>query len=132
MEIEDISMVAKKITVKDIICLQAIVIIYTLNGILAKLSTGSEVLSIKFILFYGAEIGVLGVYAILWQQIIKKFELSVAYANRAMAIMWSAIWAAVFFGEVVSIKQAFGILLVLAGTIVVNMNVATDNIGGAE
>ena len=34
-------------------------------------------------LLYGAEIGVLGIYALCWQQVIKRVELSVAYANRA-------------------------------------------------
>ena len=32
------------------------------------------------------ELFVLGIYAILWQQIIKKFDLTVAYANRGVAI----------------------------------------------
>ncbi len=33
-----------------------------------------------FVLCYGVEILILGVYAICWQQIIKKVDISVAYS----------------------------------------------------
>lgn len=107
--------------IKNIILLQLIVIIYTFNSVLAKFSSGEEVMSVKFIAFYVAEVGILGIYAILWQQMIKRFELSVAYANRAMALIWSAIWAVVIFHENLTVKNIIGILLVIAGTIVVNL-----------
>ena len=73
-----------------------------------------------FLLLYGAEIAVLGVYAIIWQQMIKKFDLSVAYATRAVALLWSLLWAALIFGEPVTGKKALGVALVVLGTAVVN------------
>ena len=109
-----------KIKIKNIILLQLIVIIYTINSIIGKLSAGEEFMSMRFILFYVAEVGVLGIYALLWQQMIKRFDLSSAYANRAMALIWSAVWAVVIFHEGLSIKNIIGILLVIAGTVVVN------------
>lgn len=109
-----------KIKIKNIILLQLIVIIYTINSIIGKLSVGEEFMSMRFILFYVAEVGVLGIYALLWQQMIKRFDLSIAYANRAMALIWSAVWAVVIFHESLSIKNIIGILLVIAGTVVVN------------
>ena len=109
-----------KIKIKNIILLQLIVIIYTINSIIGKLSAGEEFMSMRFILFYVAEVGVLGIYALLWQQMIKRFDLSIAYANRAMALIWSAVWAVVIFLESLSIKNIIGILLVIAGTVVVN------------
>ena len=109
-----------KIKIKNIILLQLIVIIYTINSIIGKLSAGEEFMSMRFILFYVAKEGVLGIYALLWQQMIKRFDLSIAYANRAMALIWSAVWAVVIFHESLSIKNIIGILLVIAGTVVVN------------
>lgn len=111
-----------KIGIKSILVLQLVVVIYTLNSIVAKFATGVEVLSVKFFLCYGAEIMILGVYAICWQQMIKRFELSVAYANRAMAILWTTLWALLIFGEHITLKQGIGIALVVLGTIVVNMS----------
>ena len=109
----------KKNLIKNVIILQAIIIIYTLATVAAKFASGEEFLSFKFVLFYGIEIFILGIYAILWQQIIKKFEITVAYANRAMALLWSLVWAMVFFHEAITIKNVIGVIIVVIGTIIV-------------
>ena len=79
-----------------------------------------QMFSFSFFLFYGLEIAILGVYAILWQQMIKRFDLSIAYANRAMALLWSALWAVLLFREGLGPKQVAGIVLVILGTVIVN------------
>lgn len=109
---------------KNIIVLQAVVVVYTLSSVVAKLATGRELFSFAFFLFYGLEIVILGIYAILWQQMIKRFDLSVAYANRAMALLWSALWAVILFHEGLSVKQMLGIALVIMGTVIVNTDVS--------
>ena len=110
----------KKIKVKDILILQLIVLVYTLSGVAGKFASGNEFLSWRFILFYGLEIVILGVYALLWQQAIKKFDLSVAYANRAVAILWSMLWAVLFFSEKIKVTNIIGVIIIIAGTIIVN------------
>lgn len=107
--------------IKNIILLQLIVIIYTANGLIAKFSTGQKIMSVGFIAFYAAEVAVMGIYAILWQQMIKRFELSVAYANRAMALLWSALWAVLIFHEKLTWKNLLGIAFVILGTFLVNL-----------
>lgn len=111
---------SKKHLIRNIIILQAIILVYTLATVSAKFASGEEFLSFNFIFFYGLEIFILGVYAILWQQIIKKFEISIAYANRAMALLWSLVWAVVFFHENITIKNVIGVIIVIIGTIIVN------------
>lgn len=111
---------AKKISLKNIAILQAIIMIYTLSTVAAKFASGAEFLSLKFIICYGIEILILGIYAILWQQIIKRFDLSVAYANRAIGLLWSLVWATLFFNEVVTIKNVIGVIIVIIGTMIVN------------
>ena len=66
------------------------------------------------------EILILGFYAIAWQQIIKRCDLSVAYANRSMAILWSLVWTVIFFHESLTVKNIIGVLIVFAGTMIVN------------
>ena len=114
----------------NIILLQVVVIIYTLTSIVGRKAAGSELLSLEFILFYGLDIVILGIYAICWQQMIKKFDLSVAYANRAMAILWTAVWARFIFKDTIGIKQLIGILVVMIGTVVVNLEQPKE--GGEE
>ena len=87
----------KNVKWKNILQLQAVVIIYTISSVMAKTASRHKEERLLFLLFFGLEFILLGIYALLWQQMIKKFELSVAYANRAMAILWSMIWAVLFF-----------------------------------
>lgn len=110
----------KRIGIRDIIFLQLVIMFYTGSGIMAKLAAAQELFSLPFLLFYGAEIVILGIYAICWQQIIKRFELSVAYANRAMVLVWSLLWAVVIFHDRVTVRNLVGIALVIAGTVIVN------------
>ena len=117
----------QKISLKNILVLQAVVIVYTLSSVVAKLATAEEVFSFSFFLFYGLEIVILGIYAMLWQQMIKRFDLSVAYANRAMAILWSAVWAVVLFRDTIGLKQLIGIAFVVLGTVIVNSDSKSDD-----
>lgn len=105
---------------RDIFIIQGIVVIYTMAGVAGKIASNYSFLSWRFILLYGAEIALLGIYAILWQQIIKRFDLSVAYANRSVALLWSMIWAAFLFHETVTLKNVIGAAIVMMGTMIVN------------
>lgn len=110
----------KRVNVKDILMLQAVFFIYSINSIVAKLASGEESFSFAFIMFYGLELVILGIYALLWQQIIKKFELSVAYANKAITLIWGMLWGALLFKEQITITKVAGILLVIAGIVILN------------
>ena len=56
-----------------------------------------------------------GIYAIAWQQVIKKFSLSTAYANKSVYLLWSQVWAVIIFHENLSFQNIIGILIVLIG-----------------
>ena len=109
-----------KIKIKQILILQAIIMVYTLSTVVSKFASGEDFLSFKFMLFYGLEILILGVYAVLWQQIIKKFDISIAYANKAMSLLWAIVWSILFFHESITIKNVIGVIIVIIGTIIVN------------
>lgn len=117
----------KKTGIKQVLLLQAIIVLYTVSGVMAKFASAGETLE-QVILYFGLDLFFLGVYAICWQQMIKTFPLSVAYANRAMALLWSALWAKLIFGEQITIKQLLAISLVIMGTMIVN----TDKQGGGR
>lgn len=110
----------KKRNVLMLLILQVAVCVYTVSGIAAKLASNYEFLSFGFILCYGLEIAVLGVYAIIWQQIIKRIDISIAYANRSTAIFWSMLWASILFQERITLQNLIGVVLIFVGTWVVN------------
>ena len=61
-----------------------------------------------------------GIYALAWQMVIKKFDLSTAYANKSVYIIWSQLWAVLIFKESLSVGNIIGMLIVFLGVMVVS------------
>lgn len=59
----------------------------------------------------------MAVYAVLWQQILKKVPLNLAYANKAVTLVWGMVWGAVIFKEHISVSNIIGAVIVLAGVL---------------
>ncbi len=97
--------------------LQVIIFMNSICGVCSKTAASKEFLSFEWIVLYGIEIFLLGVYAILWQQILKKVDLNVAYASKAVALIWGTMWGILLFHETISWNNIVGGLVVLAGVI---------------
>ena len=102
---------------KVYILLHILLLVYSFSGVLSKLASGENFLSIKFCLYYGSIIFLLGIYAIFWQQIIKRLDLTMAYANRAVAVVWGILWGFLLFSESITIGKIVGALLIIAGIV---------------
>ena len=103
--------------IKLLIALQVLLMVYSASGIFSKLAAGQPFLSWQFVLCYAGILGLLGAYAIGWQQIIKRLPLTTAYANRAVAVIWGLVWGALLFGEGVTPLELVGATFVIAGVI---------------
>lgn len=101
--------------IKPYIILHLILFLSSLGGICSKTAAGKPFLSFEFCLFYGLMILILGVYAILWQQVLKSLPLNVAYANKSVVMIWSALWGVLFFNETITLSNIIGTIIVLAG-----------------
>lgn len=110
----------RKFQIKDILMLQIVFFIYSINSVVAKFASAQEPFSLNFILLYGLELCVLGVYALLWQQLIKRMELSIAYSNKAVVLLWAMVFGALLFKEQITLTKVAGILLVIVGIVVLN------------
>lgn len=121
----------KKLTFLSIILIQASVIVYTGSSVCSKIASGHKgTIELFGHTLHGLtwagfgwlflELCCLGLYAILWQQIIKHFDLSVVYANRAFAVCWTMLWSVLLFGEHIKPFNIVGVLIVLVGIMLVN------------
>lgn len=110
----------KKAAGLRVLVLQGAVCLYTLSGIAAKNASKYDMFSTGFIVWIALEFAILGIYAVIWQQIIKRVDISVAYANRALAVFWSMLWAFLLFGEQITVQNLLGVCLIFIGTWVVN------------
>ena len=87
--------------------------IYSLGGICSKLAGQHQFLSFWFIFWYSLVIFNLGIYAIVWQQIIKHLPLNTAYANKAVSIVWGILWGVLFFHETIKWNMIVGAIIVI-------------------
>ena len=95
--------------------------VFSLSGLLTKFAAFENGLTVKFMLFYSASIFILGIYAVVWQQLIKKLPLTTAYSNKAVVIVWGFIWGVIFFQETVTPGKLLGIALTIWGIILLNL-----------
>ena len=89
--------------------------IFSLGGVCSKMAGQEEFLSLRFCIWLGLLILILGVYALIWQQALKRVPLIVAYACKGTCVFFGILWGVLFFGESVRPAMFAGAGLVLVG-----------------
>ena len=102
---------------KDIVFAIFIYTIFPLSSVIMKIAAGYEKFIIKMILFALA-IGVLGVFSILWQKLLKNVDLVKAYIFKSTTIIWSVVYGILLFGEKVNLNMIMGMAITTAGVII--------------
>ena len=97
--------------------LHLLLLFYSLSGLLSKMAAGVGFLSLQFMLLYGGVLAILGVYAIGWQQILKRMPLTSAFSNKAVTVVWGIVWGALFFSEPVTPLKVIGAVFIIAGVV---------------
>lgn len=105
--------------IRYFIILHIELIILSLSGVCSKMASKHSFMSKEYIFYYGLVILNLAVYAIVWQQIIKKLPLNTAYANKAIMVVWGMVWGVIFFGEKITWNMIVGGIVVIIGVITV-------------
>lgn len=95
------------------------ILLYSTTGIFTKLASKQPVLSYKFILLYGSAIFLMFVYALLWQQFLKRMPLNTAYANKSMSTIWTMVFGCVVFREKITIGMLVGGVIIIIGVYLV-------------
>lgn len=107
--------------------LQLSVFVYSFSMVAARLASRNDFLTPGYILFFGLEIVILGIYAVLWQQVIKRFDLSVAYINKSVTLLWSMLWNYLIFSQGITLRKVLGVLIVMAGVVFMNLGEGRDD-----
>ena len=104
---------------KYLVFLHLLIAVYSLGAVCSKMAAQNQFLSFWWVFWYGLVVLNLGVYAIVWQQIIKHLPLTTAYANKAIGIVWGILWGIIIFGEQIKWNMIVGAVIVIIGVIVV-------------
>lgn len=102
---------------KNLFALHLLLMVYSASGILSKNAASVPFLSVEFCLLYAGILALLGLYAIGWQQILKRMALTTAFSNKAVTIVWGIIWGALFFMEPITLPKIGGAILIILGVI---------------
>ncbi len=89
----------------------------SLSGVCSKMASGytDRIFSLQFIFWFGLVFVIMFGYAVIWQQILKRMPLTVAYANRPVTLIWGIIWGALIFGEKITWNMIAGAVIIFAG-----------------
>lgn len=109
----------KKNNILTIFLLHVVFALFSLFGTASKLAAKETFFSLKFMMYYGIVIVNLGLYAIAWQQFLKKLQLTIAYANKAITIAWTILWGVILFDESIGFFQILGMIIIITGVIFV-------------
>ena len=91
------------------------IFIYTLSGGLLKLASQQDFASLLYLAFLSGSVAVLGIYAVLWQQIIKRMPVSDAYLFKGTAVIFGLTLAYFVFGETITIYNCIGAVIIISG-----------------
>ena len=91
--------------------------IYSLSGFFSKNAAAQPFLSWKYIAFYCGMMAIMVIYAVGWQQVIKRLPLTLAFANKAVTVVWGILLGFLIFDEAVTPRQIVGAGLIIAGIV---------------
>lgn len=97
------------------VLLNVLLCIYSVGSIFAKLASEYKVGTMNFFLYYGLMLFILVIYAVFWQQIIKKISITTACANKAVTVIWGMLFGSLFFKESIDVSNILGALLIIVG-----------------
>lgn len=112
-------MINKKI--KDYLLLYFSFFIYSFVSVFAKLASEQSSVIAIFV-FIGIEIAFLAMYALLWQQALKKFPLMIAMSNKGITVILALIWSIAIFQESISIYNIIGTVMIIIGIWMVSID----------
>ena len=92
-------------------------LIYACTSICTKMASRYEPLSRLYLLWIAGAIGVMGVYALLWQQVIARMPLSTAYMFKGTSLIFVLLISALLFGEAITLKNVIGSTIIIVGIV---------------
>lgn len=92
-------------------------LIYACTSIFTKMASRQEMLSWPYLFWIAGAIGVMGVYALLWQQVIARMPLSTAYMFKGTSLVFVLLISALMFGEAITLNNVLGSVIIIAGIV---------------
>jgi drug/metabolite transporter (DMT)-like permease len=92
-------------------------LVYACTAIFTKMASRQEMLSWPYLLWIAGAVGVIGVYALLWQQVIARMPLSTAYMFKGTSLIFVLLISALLFGEAITVTNIIGSVIIVFGIV---------------
>lgn len=100
---------------KRYLALVGVNFVYACTSIFTKMASRQEMLSWPWLLWIAGAVGVMGIYAILWQQVLKRVELSTAYMFKGTGMIFGLLIAWLILGEQITVNNMIGAAIIITG-----------------
>ena len=91
--------------------------LYACVSILTKYASQQEFMSWNYMVGLIGAVGVMGLYAVLWQQVLKRIELSLAYMFKGTSLIFVMLLANFIFGEQITWNNIVGAIIIVGGIV---------------
>ena len=91
--------------------------IYACTSVCTKMASRHELLSWSYLVWIAGAIVVMGVYALLWQQVIARMPLSTAYMFKGTSLVFVLLFSALLFGEAITWNNVIGAVIIITGIV---------------
>lgn len=102
---------------KTYLALIGVNLVYACTSIFTKMASQQEPMSFPYLLWIAGAVGVMGVYAMLWQQVISRMSLSTAYMFKGTSLIFVLLISALLFGETITINNLIGSAIIVLGIV---------------
>ena len=92
-------------------------LIYASTSIFTKMASRQEMMSRTYLFWIAGAIGVMGIYALVWQQVIKRMPLSTAYMFKGTSLVFVLFISALMFGEAITLNNLIGSTVIIIGIV---------------
>jgi drug/metabolite transporter (DMT)-like permease len=104
----------EKRRLRDYAVLYGAFLVYSASTVCAKFAARQDMM-VKVLVFAALELVCLGVYALVWQQVLSRFPLVVAMANKGSVVLINLVWSVLLFGEHINGYNLAGAAIIIAG-----------------
>lgn len=102
--------------IKEKVYIILIYMFYSLVGTLGKYNAiTSQVGSIRFFLLCSIQLLGFAIFTLVWQRSLRYLELSYAYSIKGTTVLWSMLFANLFFKETITFNNMLGSLIIILG-----------------
>ena len=102
---------------KTIVILLLVNLLFSTVSIAVKYTSMQQLFSMQYFIGVIVVIAMLGTYAIVWQQILKRVDITLAYMFKATGILYVLLYSVFMFGETITVWNVIGASIIITGIV---------------